>query len=67
MSGLLFAEVTSGLIALLLTATAFAELSWGEGASEETMKLQCLKKARRLFWLAGLFWAGAIACFLFMH
>lgn len=66
MNVLLVVEVVAGVLALLLTAAAFIELSWAEGASQLPMKQAAAVRSRRLFFLAGVLWAVALACFLFM-
>ena len=67
MRALLVAEWISGIVALLLTALAFTELSWGEGASAQTMKRDSMARAKRLFIWAAAFWAIAVLCFLYMR
>jgi hypothetical protein len=64
MKYLLLAEWITGVIALLLTAMAFTDLSWGEGASSQEMKRAAMAKCKRLFMWAGGFWAITILCFL---
>ena len=66
MQVLLYAEWTTGLIALLLTAMAFTDLAWGDGASSEEMKRKALAKSKRLFVWAGGFWLAAVGCYLFL-
>jgi hypothetical protein len=67
LSYLLVAEMVSGVIALLLMAVAFTELSWGEGGSQDAMKRASIARAKRLFWWSGLFWALAIGFYLIMR
>ena len=67
MSILLLSEWISGIVALLLTAMAFTDLSWGEGASSEEMKRKAMARAKGLFIWAGGFWAVAVLCFLCMR
>jgi len=64
---LLLSEWVSGIIALLLTAMAFTELSWGEGGSSQDMRWKAMARAKRLFIWAGVFWAIAVLCFLSMR
>ena len=65
-SNLLVAEWVSGLIALILTAMAFTDLAWGDGASSQEMQRKALAKAKRLGIAAGIFWAITVMCYLFM-
>jgi hypothetical protein len=67
LSYLLVAEVLSGVIALLLMAVAFTELSWGEGGSQDAMKRASMARAKRLFGWSGLFWLLAVLCYFSMH
>lgn len=66
MNVLLIIEVVAGVLALMLTAAAFIELSWAEGASQLPMKQAASARSRTLFILAAILWAVALACFLFM-
>ncbi len=50
-------EVIAGLIALVLTAMAFTNLSWAEGASSPELRRASSARTRRLFVWAGAFWA----------
>lgn len=58
-------EIISGLIALILTAIAFTDLSWAQGASSQEMKLASQARCRRMFMWAGGFWALTVL-FLFL-
>ena len=51
------AEITAGLIALILTAMAFTNLMWSEGASSHELKQASARKTKSLFIWAGVFWA----------
>ena len=64
---LLYGEWTAGIIALVLTAMAFTEMSWGEGGSSQDMSRKAMARAKRLFIWAGGFWAVTILCFIFMR
>jgi hypothetical protein len=66
MNVLLIVEVVAGVLALMLTAAAFIEMSWSEGASQLPMKQAAAARSRRLFIIAGVFWAGALVAFAFM-
>lgn len=50
-------ELISGLIALVLTAMAFTNLSWAEGASSPELRRASSARTRSLFIWAGAFWA----------
>jgi hypothetical protein len=67
LSYLLVAELICGVVALLLLAVAFTELSWGEGGSQDSMKRASIARAKRLFWWSGLFWLLAIGFYLLMR
>ncbi|NLO73004.1 MAG: hypothetical protein GX100_02695 [candidate division WS1 bacterium] len=67
MTILLIVEIASGLAALLVTAVAFTNLAWSEGAPSHAMKQQSLARARRLFILAGVLWAVAFLSYLLMR
>jgi hypothetical protein len=64
---LLIIEVTSGIVALILTAMAFTNLSAGEGLPSQAMARESMKRAKRLFWVAGGLWAVCFVCYLCMH
>jgi hypothetical protein len=64
---LLYTEWITGLAALLITAMAFTDLAWGDGASSQNMQKKAMAKAKRLFIWAGALWATAILCYLHLH
>jgi hypothetical protein len=60
----LLVEIGSGLVALILTAMAFTSLSSAEGLPSQAMQRECMTRAKRLFWVAGGFWAVCFVSFL---
>ena len=50
-------EICAGLIALVLTAMAFVNLSWTQGCSSPDLIRKSQASTRRLFIWAGVFWA----------
>jgi hypothetical protein len=61
---LFIVELVSGIGALLVTAQAFLDMAWGQGASNHKMKQQSAAAARRRFIIAGILWATAIITYL---
>jgi len=49
-------EIAAGLVALVITAMAFTNLMWSEGASSGQLKRESAQKTKRLFTWAVIFW-----------
>lgn len=64
---LLAAELACGLVALILTALAFIEVSWGEGGSQDSMKRASRQRAGKLFAWGGMFWVLTLTFFVLMR
>jgi hypothetical protein len=67
MTILFYAEIISGIAALVLTAMAFTNLSAAEGLPSQAMQRQSMTSAKRLFWVAGGLWAVCFGCYLCMR
>ena len=64
---LLIIELGCGVAALVLTAMAFTNLSWAEGASSQEMKRAAGRQTKRLFAWSGVMWVLAFVCYLAMR
>lgn len=56
---LVYVEVITGIIAILVAGSAFVNLTWAEGASSQKTKRESARRSRRLFIIAGAF---AVVC-----
>lgn len=64
---MLVIEIVAGLAAVIVTAMAFTNLAWAEGAPAQSMKRESLARTKRLLVLAGVLWLVAVVCFAYMR
>ena len=55
-------EIVAGIIALVISAMAFTNLAWAQGASSPELQRESSAKTRRLFYWAGVFWVITVVC-----